>query len=92
MKRAGIAIMLLIAVIAVTSVCCVLDEDGTAPLRHHRSVHRATLRVAAKHQLDVPLADLVCGQAPGRVAFGLPDSHGRLFTHQTCELVTPLRI
>ena len=92
MKRAGIAILLLIAVIAVTSVCCVLDEDGTATLRHHRSVHRATLRVAAKHQLDLPLADLVCSQAPSHATFGLLDSRERLSAHQTCELLTPLRI
>ncbi|HEY4642732.1 MAG TPA: hypothetical protein VII75_15425 [Thermoanaerobaculia bacterium] len=93
MKRAAIAVGL-IAVLALTVFCCVLDEPLTfGPSHHHQTVHRATIRAGARHGLDfAALGDPIGGQTHLPVMYGEHVRRGQLLSSNSCELVTPLRI
>jgi hypothetical protein len=92
MRRAGIA-TLLIGVIALTAVCCVLQEPAAAAAPHrHQTLHHATVRISVRHLDIATLADLACGEPQSPLVFGHFDRRGCLSSHTSRELVTPLRI
>lgn len=92
MKRAAIATVL-IGIIAVSVVCCVLQEPAASAAAHrHQTLHHATVRIGVRHLDIATFADLVCGESHAAAVRRNPDRRRCLSTQTNCELVTPLRI